>query len=459
MSEWDGKKVVVLGLARQGKALARYFSAREAEVVLSDLKASKELEKEQLELVDLKVKYVLGEHPTSLLENADILCLSGGVPADIPLAEKAREEDIPITNDAQIFLENCPAPVIGITGSAGKTTTTTLVARIAEQAFGDTDRTVWLGGNIGRPLLNDIGEMKSSDVVVMELSSFQLELMTMAPQIGAYLNLTPDHLDRHKTMEKYASAKARILLNQSGGSRMVLNRDDFRVWELKDKVIDRLISFGMDDPIDGEGSYISGGQIRMRIEGIDSYICSVEQVPLIGKHNLSNVLAATAIVAAADLPLEAIEPAIEGFEGVPHRLEFVRTLAGVDWYNDSIATTPDRALAAVHAFSRPLVLIAGGRDKDLNWDTFAVEVLQAVEYLILFGEAGEKIERAVKNVLGEEEFLRMRRCERMEDAVGIAKDVAEEGDVVVLSPGATSFDAFSNYEARGDKFRDLVRAM
>jgi len=459
MPEWAGKKVVVLGMARQGKALAKYFSTRGAEVVLSDLKTPEELEREQLELIDLKVTYVLGEHPTSLLENADILCLSGGVPADIGLAEKAREEGIPITNDAQIFLENCPAPVIGITGSAGKTTTTTLVAKIAEQALGDTDRTVWLGGNIGRPLLNDIEEMKSSDVVVMELSSFQLELMTMAPQIGAYLNLTPDHLDRHKTMEKYASAKARILLNQSEGSGMVLNRDDFLVWELKDKVIDRLISFGWDEPIDGEGSYISGGQIRMRHEGADSFICSVDQVPLIGKHNLSNVLAATAIIASADLSLEAIGPAIERFEGVPHRLEFVRTIAGVDWYNDSIATTPDRALAAVHAFSRPLVLIAGGRDKDLNWDNYAVEVLQAVEYLILFGEAGEKIERAVKNVIGAGKILQIRRCERMEDAVGIAKDVAGEGDVVVLSPGATSFDEFSNYEARGDKFRDLVRAM
>jgi UDP-N-acetylmuramoylalanine--D-glutamate ligase len=197
----------------------------------------------------------------------------------------------------------------------------------------------------------------------------------------------------------------------------------------------------------------------MRHEGIDSFICSVEQVPLVGKHNLSNVLAATAIVATADLPLEAIGPAIERFEGVPHRLEFVRTIAGVDWYNDSIATTPDRALAAIHAFSRPLVLIAGGRDKDLNWSNFAVEVLQGVEHLILFGEAAEKIESAVKNVLDEGEFLQMRRCERMEDAVGIAKDVAEAGDVVVLSPGATSFDAFPDYEARGDKFRDLVRAM
>jgi UDP-N-acetylmuramoylalanine--D-glutamate ligase len=157
--------------------------------------------------------------------------------------------------------------------------------------------------------------------------------------------------------------------------------------------------------------------------------------------------------------LEAIGPAIERFEGVPHRLEFVRTIAGVDWYNDSIATTPDRALAAIHAFSRPLVLIAGGRDKDLNWGNFAVEVLQGVEHLILFGEAAEKIESAVKNVLDEGEFLQMRRCERMEDAVGIAKDVAEAGDVVVLSPGATSFDAFPDYEARGDKFRDLVRAM
>ncbi len=459
MPEWNEKKVVVLGLARQGKALARYFSERGAEVVLSDLKPSEKLEKEQLELIDLKVAYVLGEHPTSLLDHADVLCLSGGVPADVPLAEKARESGILVTNDAQIFLEACPAPVIGITGSAGKTTTTTLVARIAEHALANTDRAVWLGGNIGRPLLNDLGGMKSSDVVVMELSSFQLEIMTVAPQISAYLNLTPDHLDRHGTMEKYAAAKARILLNQVEGSRTILNRDDPLVWELRDKVFDRLISFGWDDPIDGEGSYISGGQIRMRYEGTDSFICSTDQVPLVGKHNLSNVLAATAIIAAADLPLEAIGPAIQSFEGVPHRLEFVRTVAGIDWYNDSIATTPDRALAAVHAFSRPLVLIAGGRDKDLNWENFAAEVLPVVQFLILFGEAAEKIETVVKRVRGEGEHLQMRRCESMEAAVEAAQDVAREGDVVVLSPGATSFDAYPNYEVRGDRFRELVRAM
>ena len=459
MTDWTGKTVVILGLARQGKALARYFSQQDADVVVSDIRPKVELEEEQLELVDLHLHYVFEEHPPSLLEKADLLCLSGGVPADIPLALQAIEAGIPVTNDAQIFLDLCAAQIIGITGSAGKTTTTSLVAHIAQHALEGSGRTVWLGGNIGVPLLDHVGEITRSDVVVMELSSFQLEIMTSAPPIGALLNLTPDHLDRHRTMDAYMAAKARLLENQVKPSVMVLNREDAMVWGMRDRVVDTLLSFGRDLPDEGEGSYISKDQIHVRFCGHDQVVCAIDQIPLPGDHNLANVLAASILVASAGLPLESIEPALVEFRGIPHRLEFVRSFEGVDWYNDSIATTPDRALSAVHSFSRPIILIAGGRDKDLDWEGFALGVLQAVQHLILFGEAAEIIEAAINEVLTEGDQINIYRYERMEKALIQARDIAKAGDVVVLSPGGTSFDEFPNYEARGDVFKEFVRSM
>ena len=460
MRDWQGKRVVIIGLARQGKALAQFLSQKGVEVVVSDQQSAEQLGPAIKELAAYELTYQLGSHPSSLLEGTDVLFLSGGVPGDLPLAVEARKRGIELANDTQLFLEACRAPVIGITGSAGKTTTTSLVGRMAEIAFAGSERRAWVGGNIGRPLLNDLDEIKSDDLVIIELSSFQLELMTMSPHIAAVLNLTPDHLDRHGSMEVYAAAKKRILANQLKDDIAVVRHDDPLTWEMRSLVQGRMIAFGWEQPVDEkESAYVRDGVLRLMYGDVEREICSVDKVALRGRHNLMNLLAASALASAAGLPIEAMSEAASDFQGVPHRLEFVRRVQGADWYNDSIATTPDRALAAVRAFVEPKVLLAGGQDKDLLWETFAREVVRRVDHLILFGEVAQKIEHYIKDAAKDDTKPTLVICEGLADAVQAAAEVAEEGDVVVLSPGGTSFDEFSNYEVRGEKFRALVEEL
>ena len=451
---------MIIGLARQGKALAQFLSQKGVEVVVSDQQSAEQLGPAIKELAAYELTYQLGSHPSSLLEGTDVLFLSGGVPGDLPLAVEARKRGIELANDTQLFLEACRAPVIGITGSAGKTTTTSLVGRMAEIAFAGSERRAWVGGNIGRPLLNDLDEIKSDDLVIIELSSFQLELMTMSPHIAAVLNLTPDHLDRHGSMEVYAAAKKRILANQFKDDIAVVRHDDPLTWEMRSLVQGRMIAFGWEQPVDEkESAYVRDGVLRLMYGDVEHEICSVDKVALRGRHNLMNLLAASALASAAGLPIEAMSEAASDFQGVPHRLEFVRRVQGADWYNDSIATTPDRALAAVRAFVEPKVLLAGGQDKDLLWETFAREVVRRVDHLILFGEVAQKIEHYIKDAAKDDTKPTLVICEGLADAVQAAAEVAEEGDVVVLSPGGTSFDEFSNYEVRGKKFRALVEEL
>jgi len=458
--DWQGKRVVIIGLARQGKALAQFLSQKGVEVVVSDQQSAEQLGPAIKELAAYELTYQLGSHPSSLLEGTYVLFLSGGVPGDLPLAVEARKRGIELANDTQLFLEACRAPVIGITGSAGKTTTTSLVGRMAEIAFAGSERRAWVGGNIGRPLLNDLDEIKSDDLVIIELSSFQLELMTMSPHIAAVLNLTPDHLDRHGSMEVYAAAKKRILANQLKDDIAVVRHDDPLTWEMRSLVQGRMIAFGWEQPVDEkESAYVRDGVLRLMYGDVEHEICSVDKVALRGRHNLMNLLAASALASAAGLPIEAMSEAASDFQGVPHRLEFVRRVQGADWYNDSIATTPDRALAAVRAFVEPKVLLAGGQDKDLLWETFAREVVRRVDHLILFGEVAQKIEHYIKDAAKDDTKPTLVICEGLADAVQAAAEVAEEGDVVVLSPGGTSFDEFSNYEVRGEKFRALVEEL
>ncbi len=460
MRDWQGKRVVIIGLARQGKALAQFLSQKGVEVVVSDQQSAEQLGPAIKELAAYELTYQLGSHPSSLLEGTDVLFLSGGVPGDLPLAVEARKRGIELANDTQLFLEACRAPVIGITGSAGKTTTTSLVGRMAEIAFAGSERRAWVGGNIGRPLLNDLDEIKSDDLVIIELSSFQLELMTMSPHIAAVLNLTPDHLDRHGSMEVYAAAKKRILANQLKDDIAVVRHDDPLTWEMRSLVQGRMIAFGWEQPVDEkESAYVRDGVLRLMYGDVEREICSVDKVALRGRHNLMNLLAASALASAAGLPIEAMSEAASDFQGVPHRLEFVRRVQGADWYNDSIATTPDRALTAVRAFVEPKVLLAGGQDKDLLWETFAREVVRRVDHLILFGEVAKKIEHYIKDAAKDDTKPTLVICEGLADAVQAAAEVAEEGDVVVLSPGGTSFDEFSNYEVRGEKFRALVEEL
>jgi UDP-N-acetylmuramoylalanine--D-glutamate ligase len=467
-AHYQNKRVVIIGLGRQGVALARYLSQSGARVVVSDLQSasSPRLAANLAALRDLPIEIVLGEHPFTLLDGADLLCLSGGVSADLPLAQEARRRGLALSNDSQVFLEACPpgARAVGITGSAGKTTTTTLVGRMLApltphpglEAGGWGARRVWVGGNIGNPLIADVHEMRAGDVAVMELSSFQLEIMTRSPQVAAVLNLTPNHLDRHGTMQAYAAAKSRILLHQAGGDVAVLGLDDAGARGLAPLVRGRLACFSGAGDVE-DGACLRGETLVFRWEGREHVVCAVKDIRVRGWHNVLNVLAACAISGAVGAAPTAMRAAIEGFTGVQHRLEFVRERRGVRWYNDSIASAPERVVAALKSFEEPIVLLAGGRDKNLPWDELARLAKARVKHLVLFGEAGPLIRRAVEAVDLEPE--RCTLCPTLAEAVAVAARKADSGDVVLLSPGGTSFDEFQDFAERGEKFKEWVRAL
>jgi UDP-N-acetylmuramoylalanine--D-glutamate ligase len=463
MTEWQGKRVVIVGLARQGLALARYLAPRGCQLILNDRLPADEMQTVKKELADLNgvagssLEWVFGGHPLEVLDGADMVFPSGGVSLSLPLLVEAQKRGIMLSNDSQIFLEAAPCPVIGITGSAGKTTTTTLVGRMAKA--GHPNGRVWVGGNIGAPLISHLDEMQPGDLAVMELSSFQLEILSLSPDIAAVLNITPNHLDRHATMESYTAAKARILEYQAPGSVAVLGRDDPGAWSLAQKVTGQLYSFGTKSPVSGRpGSYIKDDAIHFWDGVSDTRIMSRTNIGLRGDHNLLNVLAACAIAAAAGLPAEAMQYGVEGFTGIPHRLEFVRRWMGADWYNDSIATAPERSMAAIRSFEEPLVLLAGGRDKNLPWDEFAGLVCNRVDHLILFGEAKGVIRKSFSSTasLLKGRDLTIQECRGLREAVQAASEMVEPGDVVLLSPGGTSFDEFYDFEERGEAFKRWV---
>ncbi|MBN2086064.1 MAG: UDP-N-acetylmuramoyl-L-alanine--D-glutamate ligase [Anaerolineales bacterium] len=456
-----GRKVVVLGLARQGTALVRYLARQGAHVTVSDMKPAGALKKEIDELVGIAVDYQLGGHPIDLLEGIDLLCLSGGVPTDLPFVDEARRRHLPLANDTQLFLESTPAVVIGITGSSGKTTTTTLVGRMAVRAAeAGLIRKAWVGGNIGNPLISELDDMRKDDLAVVELSSFQLELVCRGPRVAAILNITPNHLDRHHTMEAYREAKARILDFQSAEDAAVLGWDSDETRSLGGRARGALLFFRAGPKAwEGDGAYLEDGWIVIERGGKREPVAPRETVLLRGEHNLANAVAACAIGAAAGLPAAALAGGIAGFRGVAHRLEFVGRRLGADWYNDSIATAPERAIAAIRSFDEPIVLLAGGRDKKLPWAAWAELVRRRVDHVVLFGEAAGLIRRALGEIRAGERPYTVTSAATLEEAVRQAAGIVRPGNVVLLSPGGTSFDAFKDFEERGDTFRDLVNAM
>ena len=462
MENWSGKKVIVIGAARQGTALSRYLASKGAQVILTDMHSLDDLPANLPDLEKLGIQLRLGGHPLELLEGADLVCVSGGVPLTIPFIQAALQRGIPLSNDSQIFLEACPAQVIGITGSSGKTTTTALVGLMAQKYFEmkQNGHRAWVGGNIGNPLIEQVDQIAEDDLVVLELSSFQLELMTRSPQIAAILNITPNHLDRHGSMQAYIAAKSRILRFQHAGDVAILNRDDPGSWSLAEHLKSDLISFGFQKPDSKQnGTYIYKDAIWLQLGRESLKMLPLEWIQLPGRHNIANVLAACAIAAAASLALPAIQTAIEEFTGIPHRLEFIRNINGADWYNDSIATAPERTMAAIEAFEGPLVLLLGGRDKNLPWDDLAQLIHQRVRAVVLFGEAAGLIEKALGAVKKGETLQVISRCNTLEEAVQAAAKLAQPGDTVLLSPGCTSFDAFKDFEERGEYFRKLVNAL
>jgi UDP-N-acetylmuramoylalanine--D-glutamate ligase len=455
--DWNGKRVLILGAARQGLALARWLSLHGAQVTLSDMRSEDELRVARESLAEYQIDWALGGHPLELLDSTDVLCLSGGVPLTLPIVAEANRRGIPLSNDSQIFMEVVPCKTIGITGSAGKTTTTTLVGQMAKNVYGAK---AYIGGNIGDPLINYVDDMKTDDIAILEISSFQLDQMTISPNVAAILNVTPNHLDRHGTMEAYTAAKARILEFQSEEDAAVLGRDDKGAWSLRNKVRGKLYTFSLDELEEGlNGTYLKDGLLNL-CDG-DAYLPLIlrEKILLRGDHNVSNVLAAFAIGHASGFPLDAMLEAVEDFRGVPHRLELVRELRGVRWYNDSTSSAPERSMAAIRAFDEPIVLLLGGRDKNLPWEELMQLVSERVDHVVLFGEAAEKIQKTADHLGLRGDRFPVTRADGLHEAVLKAAEVAEPGDVVLLSPGGTSFDEFKDFAERGERFREWVQEL
>ncbi len=459
MRNFCGKHVLILGAARQGVALACFLAKRQAIVTLNDRRPAQDFQEMTEELAKLGIQTFFGSHPLDLLEGCDLLCISGGVPLDLPIVQEAQKRAIPLSNDSQLFFEESRAKSIGITGSAGKTTTTTMVGEIAKKAI-QKDQKVWIGGNIGVPLIQYLDEIKEKDIVVVELSSFQLELMRISPTIATITNITPNHLDRHTSMQAYIAAKERILDFQNPSDRAILNRENKEAWKLREKVRGKLLTFGMQETQDDlPGTFIKDEQLWIKDGNIQQAICPVQSVYLRGEHNLMNALAACATAYAAGFSCAAMQNGIEEIHGINHRLEFVRHWHGADWYNDSIATTPERTIAAIRSFHEPLVLLLGGRDKQLPWAELAAEVHKRAKHIILFGEAADRIYAALDSYERHQFPYTLDKVTTLAEAVEIAMRIVQPGEVVLLSPGGTSYDAFKDFEERGEYFKKLVEEL
>lgn len=452
-----GKRVTVLGLGIEGVDLVRFLVAHGAEVTASDAKTADRLRTALERLEGLPVRYSLGANRPEDVAAAECLFVSQSVPLDIPAVQEARRRGIPISSMTRLFMELCPAPIVGITGSSGKTTTTSLVGAM----FAAAGRPHVVGGNIGVGLLDLLDRITPEMTVVLELSHTQLQLTDRSPHVACVLNVTPNHLDRF-SWDEYRGLKRNILAYQSTDDVAVLNRDDAESAAMASVAKGAVHWFSVGRDVEGDGAFVRDGVVTVRRRGVEEPVVPVNAIPLRGEHNVANVVAAAAVGAACGLPADAMERGVRMFQPVPHRLEFVAEIDGVEYYNDSIATTPERTRAGMRSFDEPLVLLLGGREKHLPLDDLVRDALERCHAVILFGEAAPLLEAAFEAGVAHvpyEARPAIRRVTTLEEAVEAARAEAAPGDVVLLSPACTSFDAYENFEQRGDHFRRLVRAM
>jgi UDP-N-acetylmuramoylalanine--D-glutamate ligase len=449
------ERVTIIGLGREGVALAQYLAGRGANVTITDMKGANQLQVALDELAGLSIRYLLGGHPREALDT-DVIFVSPGVPREIPLLREAQERGIELSSETKLFFSLCPAPIIGITGSSGKTTTTALVGEIMKAQ----GRRTFVGGNIGSPLINLLDQLKEGDSVVMELSSFQLAGLDRSPHIAAVLNLSPNHLDRHESMDDYVAAKTNIIRFQAADDHAILNADQSLTVGLAPFCRGQVALFSHERRLDS-GAFLDKESVVVRWEGETRTVCDVSEIILLGPHNVDNVLAACAISAAAGAKAEALRTAVTTFHGVEHRLELVAQIGGARYYDDSIATSPQRTIAALNSFAEPIILLAGGREKHLPLEELAQLILTKVKALVLFGEAGPLLEQAVleadRSPRGRQ--LPIYHSSDMREAVLTAAQLTDEGEVVLLSPACTSFDMYKDFAERGAHFQSLVREL
>lgn len=444
--KWSGRRVLVVGAGKSGQAAAKVLFSLGAEVTLTDLKPAASL---NLDGLPPRVKVVAGRYPAVRPGGYDLVVTSPGVPLTEAPLQEAVAAGIPVWSEIELAYRLARQPMVAVTGTNGKTTTTALIG----QMFRDAGHKAIVAGNIGVPLVAEVLDAAQEAVLVVEVSSFQLETVhTFAPKVAVILNITPDHLDRHGDLNSYRAAKARIFARQKPEDWAVLNFDDPLVRSLGAQVPGRVIYFSTRHEL-GEGVFIAGGMVILARSGECLPLLPVAELSLRGRHNWENCLAAMAAAWAFGLPATSLAHTLRTFPGVPHRLEPVATIDGVTYINDSKGTNPEATMRALEAFSEPIVLIAGGRNKGASFDALAEKMRGKVRHLILLGEAAPLLEEAAKAAgVGE-----ISRVPDMAAAVARARAVASPGDVVLLSPACASWDMFTNYEERGEVFKDLVR--
>jgi UDP-N-acetylmuramoylalanine--D-glutamate ligase len=446
--ELRGKRVLVVGLARTGVATALFCAARGANVTATDARPENEIGGAIAPFRTTGVSLELGGHRENTFLEQDLIVPSPGVPADAPLLKAARANGVTVWSEVELADRFLRGRLIGITGSNGKTTTTSLVEHILKDAGFSTI----LAGNIGTPLIARVEQTSDETVAVVELSSFQLELIeTFRPNISVFLNLTPDHLDRHHTLEAYGRAKARIFQNQTEADSAILNADDPATTPLA-PAKPHVYWFSRKQRV-AQGAFVRGNEIVFRHDGQEEAVLSLTEIPLPGAHNVENVLAAVAATRLAGTEPAAIAKGVRSFAGVEHRLEFVAEISGVRYYNDSKATNVDATLKALDAFPGRILIVLGGKDKGSDYTALQKPLREKAILALLIGAAAEKIEKQITGSVAIE------RAGTIERAVETASHAARPGDVVLLAPACASFDQFQNYEHRGRVFKDLVRQL
>lgn len=449
-----GKKVAMMGIGVSHTELIKLLCGKGANVIACDKRGREQLGNVADELEAAGAALKLGENYLDGLE-ADILFRTPGMNYNLPAIQEFKRRGGVVTSEMEVFFDICPCPVITVTGSDGKTTTSTLIAAMLE----DSGKTVHLGGNIGKALLPHVLEMDDSGVAVVELSSFQLISMRPSPQISVVTNITPNHLDWHSDMQEYITAKKNIFAHQNAFSTTVLGLDNDITRSFEPEIRGRALMFSLEREVENGAYLSSNSELCFVKNGVNVPIMRTEDIRLPGMHNVANYLAAICAVHDLVAP-ETIRRVAKEFGGVEHRIEFVRELDGVKWYNDSIATSPTRAIAGLKSFNKKIILIAGGYDKNIPYEPLAPEVINAVKRLILTGPTADKIEAAVRShpdyMEGSPAIV---RAKEISEAVRIAREAASAGDIVSLSPASASFDAYPNFEARGRHFKELVNAL
>ncbi len=447
--EYNGKKALVCGMARSGIAAAKLLNRLGARVTLQDMKKREELSADVLALEGEGIVLYTGANPDEIACAQDLIVLSPGIPCDLPFIAAAENAGIEVISEVELAYRLTPCPITAITGTNGKTTTTTLTGEIMKTAYSGTA----VVGNIGVPYSEEVERLTEKDWVVAEISSFQMEkAKEFHPHISAVLNITPDHLNRHKTMDVYIAMKERVFAKQTAEDFCILNHGDETCRKMADKTAAKVFFFDSSETL-AEGIYLDGDAIEVRWGAINETLIHVDELQILGVHNYENVMAAAAMGICAGIALDTIRTVLKGFAGVAHRIEYVATVDGVDYYNDSKGTNVDASIRAVLAMKKPIVLIGGGYDKGSSFDEWTKLFPGRVKHLVLIGVTAPKV-RASAEKFG---FTAISDCETFAEAVDLCREKAEDGDCVLLSPACASWGMFDNYEQRGDMFKEQVR--